>query len=163
MPRLKTGGASLFELLKIFLDLLDHSRILFFRECYFAGIHGKHTTPFIFIPVLGHEMHMEMAAGNTVGAVIQLFRMKCRVNCLGCAVDILDECRPFFGSQVGDFAHMIPIGHNAAPGMALLPEQDQAADLQLTDRNAISIQLFSAHTVSAFLPRAEGLSFFQCH
>ena len=90
-----------------------------------------------------------MAAAVTVGTIIDFVGMECLVQGLGCGGNIFKEERPFLRSDVHQFADMILVSHNDPAGVALLLEQNQLADLQITDFDAEACQNLAAHAIAA--------------
>ena len=135
--------------LQICLDLLDHLGVFRVGQLDQAGVHGKHAAPLVFVLVLGHKVEVEMAAGIAVCAVVDLVGMEGRVDGLGTAVNIGELGVALLIGEVDKLADVILVGHDAAAGMALLPEEDQRGNFQVADHDAECIQQFAAHAVAA--------------
>ena len=110
-----TSSKSLFY----FLD--DLNIFLLGKVCP-AGIHLKYATPLKLSFILGNQVKMEMATTISISPVIHFAGMKCLMNCLGSPGHIGETGVPIFLTDVNQFADMILIGDNSAPGMALFFE-----------------------------------------
>ena len=116
-----------------------------------AGVHLKHAAPLKLILILGNQVKVKMAAAVPVGPVIHFVGMKYLVNGLCRPGHIGEKGVPVFLADVNQFADVILIGDNSAPGMALLLEQNQRADAQIADINSKGVLQFPSHTIAAVL------------
>ena len=121
-------------------DLLDHGGVFLVAQEGLAGVHGEDAAPLKAVPVLGHEVHVQVAARVAVGAVVELLGVEGRVDGLGGAVHVGKERVALRLRDVGDLAHMVLVGHDAAAGMALLLEEDELAHAQIADLDAEGAQ-----------------------
>ena len=94
-----------------------------------------------------------MAAGVSVGTVVELLGMEGCVDRLRSAGYVFNKSRTFFGADIDDLADMISVGDNAAPWMALLAKENQFAHGELADEDTEDVEQFAAHTVAALAAR----------
>ena len=146
--------------LQIRFDLLYHVRIFRFAKFGLARVHGEHSAPLETIPILWHEVDMQVAASVPIRAVVDFLGVEDGMNSFRRTSDILDESGAFFLADVNDLADVIFVGYDTAARVALLPEQDELAYLQFTDEDAKRVQQFAAHAISAFA--AWGFLFGHC-
>ena len=90
-----------------------------------------------------------MAAAVAVGAVVDLVRVEGFVDGIGRGGHVLKEGSPVLGGNVHQLRDVVLVCNDHPAGMALLLEQDQLGDLQVTDLDAEARQNFAAHAVAA--------------
>ena len=93
-------------------------------------------------------MHVEVAAGVPVGAVVDLVRLEGLVQRPCGAHHICQKGVALFVGDIYDLADMILISHNAAAGVALLLKEDQIAHTQMADRDTELVQEGASGAVS---------------
>ena len=94
-----------------------------------------------------------MAAGVSVGAVIELLGVENRVDRLRSAGYVFQEGRALLDADIDDLADVIFVGDDAASGVTLLAEEDQLAHGEVADGDAVGVEQFAAHTVAALAAR----------
>ena len=145
----KESGGFCYAKSKSSLDLLDHGSVFFLGQVGLAGVHGEGSAPLELALVLGNQMEVQMAAAVAVSAVVDLVGGESLVDGVCCGGNVLEEQSALFGGDVDQLGDMILVGHDDTAGMALLLEQDQLRDLQVTDLDAEAGQNFAAHAVTA--------------
>lgn len=141
----------LMEKSQIVLDLLDHFGVAFLGEVHLTGVHLENAAPFIAAFILRYEMHVQMAAGIAISAVVHLAGSKGLVQSLGGLVHIGKKGVAFFFADIYDLADVILVGHDHPAGLALLLKKDQAAYPKIADVNTEFFQQLAAHTVAAVM------------
>ena len=141
--------AILYAVLQVGLDLLDHLGVLLFGQVSLARVHGEDAAVLKLTLILRHEMEVQVAAGVAVGAIVDLLGRKGGVDGLGGAVHIGKVGVALLVGDVHDLADVILIGHDAAARMALLLEEDQLGDAQISDEDAEGVEQFALHAVAA--------------
>lgn len=136
---------------QIVLDFLDHFGVAFLAEVHLAGIHLENAAPFVAAFVLRYQMHMQVAAGIAIGAVVDLTGSKSLVQSLGGLVYIGKESVAVFLADVHDLADMVLVSYDHPAGLALLLKKDQAAYPKVADIDAELLQQFAPHTVATVL------------
>ena len=96
-------------------------------------IHCKCGTPFFLVFVFGDQVHMQMMAGVSVHAVIDLVRMEFGMDCNGSVIDIFNESGSFFSCQFAHFGNVEFGSDDAAAGMCLIAEDIENGSRKLTD------------------------------
>ena len=135
--------------LEVVLDLLDHLGVLGIGQRLQAGIHGEGSAPLELALVLGHQVEVQVAAAVAVGTVVDLVGMEGLVDGIGSLSHIGEEGVALLIGDVDQLGNMVVVSHDDAAGMALLLEQDQLRNAQITDLDAEAGQDVAAHAVAA--------------
>jgi len=90
-----------------------------------------------------------VAAAVAVGTVVDLVGMECLVQGVCSLVHIGKVGVAVLVGDVDHLGDMVLVGHDDATGMALLLEQDELADAQVTDLDAEAGKDLAAHAVAA--------------
>ena len=109
-----------YSRLQVRFDLLDHLRILFVRQVGTARIHLEDAAPLILIFILRNQVHVQMASGISVCAIVYLIRMERCVDGIRCACHVCEKCISLLVADVYDLAHMIFVCNDTSSRMALL-------------------------------------------
>ena len=136
--------------LQIVLDLLNHLSVGFLGEVSSAGIHGERSAPLEGVGlVLGNQVEVQVAAAVAVGAVVDLVGREGLVQSV-CSLGHVGKVGvALLFADVHQLRNVILVGHDDTAGVALLLEQDELADAQVTDLDAETSQDLAAHAVAA--------------
>ncbi len=141
----------LFLCLQILFDFLDHFGVFRIGQVNLSGIHLEGGAVFVAAFIFGNQMHVQVTAGITVSAVVNLLGSKGLVKGICRAANVSHKCVSFLLGNVYDLTDVILVSYDHSAGLGLLLKQDQIGNGKGTDVNAELIQKLAAHAICAIL------------